>query len=103
MDFSFLLSISDGDKEFMASFIATFEDTTLSQIKKMQEAFNDKDFESLKKIAHQVKPTSQMLGFETQALVVLINDDPTSATTAQLASITAEGESVLQSLKEKFL
>lgn len=103
MDFSFLLEISDGNSEFLKSFISTFEDTTFSQIKKMKNTLDEGDLTDLKKIAHQIKPTTEMLAFETQSFIVNINNDPSSATKDQLNEIIEEADLVLKALQSKFL
>ncbi|MFY0600637.1 MAG: hypothetical protein JXR03_13275 [Cyclobacteriaceae bacterium] len=102
MDFSFLVSISDGDQDFIKEFIAIFESTTLKQIEKMSEDFKNGDFDSLKKTAHQVKPTSEMLSFKTHDLVIKINKEPDTTTAQQIEEILSEANEVLVELKQEF-
>lgn len=102
MDFSFLISISDGDQEFINDFIETYESVTFMQVKKMKEDFEGGDNISLQKVAHQVKPTSQMLGFESQPFIVAINKDPSSARKEDIDTILSEAEEILGGLKKEF-
>ena len=102
MDYSFLISISDGDQEFISEFISTFEETTISQIEQMLEMYEKKDFVRLGQIAHQVKPTGEMLGFKSQPDIVALNQNPENANREILEGILKEAQEGLIALKEKF-
>jgi hypothetical protein len=102
MDFSFLISISDGDRSFIAEFVSTYEETTVALISDMIDAFNRKDFVRLAQIAHQVKPTGEMLGFDCQEDIVLLNKQPENATLEMLNGILAEAQSALAELKKEY-
>ncbi len=102
MDFTFLISISNGDQEFISEFISTFEEMTIVQITEMIALQEKGDFVRLGQLAHQVKPTTEMLGFETQNNVVLINKAPQDATKEMLEGILKEAKEALITLKEKF-
>ena len=102
MDYSFLISISDGDQEFISEFITTFEETTILQIEQLLELYEKKDFAQLGKLAHQIKPTGEMLGFESQNDIVMLNTNPEKATKEILESILNEAKEGLVSLKQRF-
>lgn len=102
MDFSFLISISDGDNQFIADFISTFEDTTMVQINQMKDAFQDGNMDEVKKLAHQIKPTGEMLAFESQPDIMQLNSAPDSVSSDKLDQIVQESNEILKALKAEF-
>ena len=65
MDFSYLNSISDGDLDFVQQFVSTFESNTANIVSNMKTAFDNGSKDDLRKLAHQLKPSLQMLELET--------------------------------------
>lgn len=84
IDFSYLETISDGDHEFIKQFITTFEETYISLTKKMTHVFAAGDFVNLGKLAHQLKPSVQMLGLESGDDLEDLQNNPDSATMEKL-------------------
>lgn len=102
MDFTFLISISDGDEQFISDFISTYESSVLTNIDKLKDAFDTKDFVMMQKLAHQIKPTTEMLGFDSQSDIVAINKNSNSTSSEQIAKIIKEAQQVLAVLKSTF-
>ncbi|MEO9474540.1 MAG: hypothetical protein ABJG41_03375 [Cyclobacteriaceae bacterium] len=102
MDFSFLISISDGDNQFIADFISTFEDTTIAQINQMKDAFDNGNLDEVKKLAHQIKPTGEMLAFESQPDILQLNNAPDTVSGDKLDRIAEESNEILKALKSEF-
>jgi HPt (histidine-containing phosphotransfer) domain-containing protein len=103
MDFTFLIAISNGDKPFIAEFISIFESSVIANIEKMKDDFENGKFEVMQKLAHQIKPTTEMLGFETQNDIVAINKNARDASLEQINKIVLEAHHTLAELKKTFL
>ncbi|MEQ8238401.1 MAG: Hpt domain-containing protein [Cyclobacteriaceae bacterium] len=103
MDFSYLNAISDGDEEFIKEFVSTFETNNNSILAEMQVGLNSGDFDKLGKLAHQLKPTIEMLGMkETLVLVSRINNEPSSASQEDLDFVQNKSLEALEALKSEF-
>lgn len=102
MDFTYLNSISDGDEEFVKQFISTFQSNTEHIVEKMMKSFQDKDFTSLGKHAHQLKPSLEMLKLNTYEVCLYMQDHPEETTVEQLKSIEDSCKAATEALKKEF-
>ena len=102
MDFSYLISISDGDKEFIREFISTFETNTALAISKMQAALESRDYDSLRKLAHQIKPSFEMLSMESHSISVKTQQNPETLKSSDIEVMHTECQQVVASMKETF-
>ncbi len=85
MDFSYLNTIGEGDLEFIQEFVSTFESNNETILAEMQTSLSNRDFDKLGKLAHQLKPTIEMLGMkETLEKVTKMNDQPASVNQGDL-------------------
>ena len=100
IDFTYLETLSDGDPDFIKEFIRTFEETTDSLIVKMKDQFNGKDWVSLGKTAHQMKPSAKMFGLESGNWLEEIQNDPKVATADLLDRIEKECYEALAASKD---
>lgn len=87
IDFTYLETLSDGDTDFIAQFVSTFEETVDSLTAKLKSEFDASDFVNLGKSAHQLKPSAKMLGLESGATLEELQENPSSATAAILDQV----------------
>ena len=102
MDFSYLNSISDGDMDFVKQFISTFESNTANIVSNLKEAMDAGNTDSLKKLAHQLKPSLQMLEMDTLQTSVDIQDNPDAATMEDILAIEKECQEAVVALKSEY-
>ncbi|MEP5791771.1 MAG: Hpt domain-containing protein [Cyclobacteriaceae bacterium] len=102
MDFSYLNSISDGDMDFVKQFISTFESNTANIIANLKEAIDAGNTDGLQKLAHQLKPSLQMLEMETLQTSVDIQDDPDATTMEHILSIEKECKEAVVAMKNEY-
>lgn len=102
MDFSYLNTISDGDMDFVKQFISTFESNTQKIVANMKAAFDNGSKDDLKKLAHQLKPSLQMLELETLQVTIDIQDDPEAASAESIEAIAKECEEAVAALKAEY-
>ena len=102
MDFSYLNSISDGDLDFVQQFVSTFENNTANIVASMKKAYENGSKDDLKKLAHQLKPSLQMLELETLQISVDIQDDPEAATAETIAAIEKDCLDAVVALKAEY-
>lgn len=62
IDYNYIDMLAEGDKTFKKEYLKTFVNTYSEILPKMQEAFNDKNFQMLGKLAHKLKPSAKMIG-----------------------------------------
>lgn len=99
IDFTYLETLSDGDPDFVKEFIRTFEETTDSLMEKMKDQYNGKDWVSLGKTAHQMKPSAKMFGLESGDKLEEIQNSPMTATEDIIQSIENECYAALEEAK----
>ena len=102
MEFTTFKMISDEDMDFITEFIETFESVSLPQVKKMLSDFTEGNLDGLKKEAHQLKPTAELLEMATHATIVKINLNPEQTTTEELEAVISDAELTLSELKRVF-
>ncbi|WP_258104605.1 hypothetical protein [Marinoscillum sp. MHG1-6] len=102
MDFSYLNSISGGDKEFIVEFIGAIETSTLPLVGEMMEQFSEGNHKRVGELAHQVKPTIVMLGLEGIKTIEAINEDPESATEEMIQQVKGELEQGIDQIRANY-
>jgi len=102
MDFSYVETISGGDKEFAEEFLETFVSTTHSLIESLKESLAAKDLERIQSNAHQLKPTLKMLELKGHDNCAAINQDPKIATLEMILEIERECEEAKIKMSEHF-
>ncbi|SNS71118.1 Hpt domain-containing protein [Ekhidna lutea] len=100
IDFTYLEVLSEDDDEFKNEFIATFEETYLSLVKKMREELEAGDMENLSKSAHQLKPSAKMIHLRCGDTLEELQYDPNKATKEIIEDINAQCEDALKQLKD---
>lgn len=65
MDLTYLNEISGGDEEFIVEMIETFLEETPKDVIDMQAQLEAENWSELGKIAHKLKSSIKMFGFET--------------------------------------
>jgi HPt (histidine-containing phosphotransfer) domain-containing protein len=65
-----LYTLSKGNEEFVKKMIRLFIETAPENVKKLKEAFENKDFQTLKGVAHTMKPNLDM--FDIKSLYATI-------------------------------
>lgn len=102
MDFSYLISISEGDEAFIDEFIATFESNTGQLTNQMRTAYESGNHDQLKKLAHQLKPSLEMLALESLDQAVSIQNNPESTTKEQIEAIDTDCQKALDGMRMEF-
>ncbi|MEQ8582927.1 MAG: hypothetical protein RIC30_11685 [Marinoscillum sp.] len=102
MDFSYLISISDGDTAFIQEFISTFESNSTSIIEKLKISLQTGNFDSNKKLAHQLKPSLEMLGLSSLQIVIDIQNSPETVTQEQVLQIESECKAAVVEMNNQF-
>lgn len=65
LDLTYLREISDGDQDFINDMIETFLEETPNDIEQMKVELNASNWLGLSKVAHKMKSSIKMFGFET--------------------------------------
>lgn len=102
MDFSYLISIGDGDQEFIARFLSTFQENTSKLLLEMENSLAQGNHDALRKAAHQLKPSLEMLKLTSHDLAVNIQHHPEAAKPADIQSIRLECENAASAIRERF-
>jgi len=102
MDFSYLTAISDGDQDFIDEFISTFERNAGNIIADIKAARAKNDLDIQKKLAHQLKPSLEMLGLSSLQIALNIQNDPTSVNDADVDEMESECTKAVEALKQEF-
>lgn len=102
MDFSYLISISEGDKRFTDQFISTFDTNTKRLLKNMENALESNDLESLRKFVHQLKPSLEMLRLKSHSIALKIHENPAIAKPEDIRKIEEECELAVKKMNERF-
>ncbi len=66
IDLAYLREFSGGDNHFIREIIETFLDEAPPNIDKLSAGANQSDWETVYKMAHQLKPNYMMLGMQAQ-------------------------------------
>lgn len=102
MDLSYLNSISDGDEAFIEEFVLTFEANSHNILKELKESWASGNLDQASKLAHQLKPSLQMLSLESLDTAVRIQNDPESATEEMIAQMEKDCLSAVSQLRAHF-
>ena len=63
--------MAEGDTEFIESVIAVFLDEVPQDLKNLEAAIEQQDFEKVYKLAHKIKPNVDLLGMEQTRAIAL--------------------------------
>lgn len=102
MNFTYLISISDGDESFIGEFISTFERNSAKILNDLRQAIAENDVDRQRKLAHQLKPSLEMLKMEGLEIALAILDSDQGASTAQLEALEKECADAIQQLRTHF-
>lgn len=102
MDFSYLLAISDGDQEFIKEFVETFERNSNNILNSLMTALENNDLDSQKKLAHQIKPSLEMLGLPSFQTSKDIQNDPTAVPKQKFLEMIEECNAAVVEMKKEF-
>lgn len=102
MDFSYLLAISDGDQDFIIEFVDTFDRNTKMIISGIKNAATTGDLDSQKKLAHQLKPSLEMLGLPSLQTAKDLQDDPTTVSIDRVDQMDNECKQAVVEMKAEF-
>ncbi len=102
MDFTYLKTISDGDLAFVEEFISTFERNANKIIADIISARAEKNLDRQSKLAHQFKPTLEMLGLKCLDTALKIQHEPESVKDSELEQMREECTDAVDKLKEEF-
>ncbi|MBC5991430.1 response regulator [Pontibacter cellulosilyticus] len=81
-DLSKLIAVSHGDMAFVRKMVDLFKVHTLSSVEEIKEAFNEKDYDKIRKVTHRIKPGIEKLGITTlKADILALEEFDTSAFT----------------------
>ena len=64
INLTFLREISDGNENFYKEFISLFLASAPMAISEMEKSYISKDFDSLRQIAHKIKPSFNYVGLK---------------------------------------
>ncbi|MEQ9304326.1 MAG: Hpt domain-containing protein [Marinoscillum sp.] len=95
-------SISDGDMAFIEQFVTTFKSNTESIVSSLKTAYANGSGDDLKKLAHQLKPSLQMLDLPSLQIAIDMQDDPSTVTASSIQSIEIECQEAVAALKKEF-
>jgi CheY-like chemotaxis protein len=108
-DLTYLKKLSKGDNDFVKQMISIFINQTPTAIQKMEADLSNKDWASLKAVAHKMKPSFSFVGVTSlQEKIEIIEDNASQGINANLiADLIAEVKEVslkavaeLQSVQE---
>lgn len=100
IDFSYIELLADGDDEFMAEYLETFESNYISLTKKMQDELAVRDFQALGKTAHQLKPTAKMIQIPCGEELENLQHHPKDATKEKIEAIRLECKEAYEALQK---
>lgn len=102
MDFSYLDTISDGDKDFIAQFVSTFKSNTFDLINSIKSAHQEQRFDDMKKLAHKIKPSLLMLNLECTHVALDIMDDPHAVSENDLTELEEGCQQAILGLQNQY-
>lgn len=103
MDFSYLISISDGDAVFIKEFISTFESNSANILNALKEASRSRNLDAQKKLAHQLKPSLEMLALPSLQIAKEIQADPESVPFERILEIENECNEAVIAMNREFI
>lgn len=83
-------------------FLETFERNTSQVLAEMRQDWTKKDFDALKRRAHQLKPSIEMFHHQVFDIVQRINDNPEPTSAADLDEIEKSCKEIGQSIRTEF-
>lgn len=112
IDLSYLRQISNGSNEFIGQMITVFIEEVPIEISNLEKHLANKDYKSLRAVAHKMKPSFSFMGVkELEDNVHLIEEysgeeknlDQIPAMVANIKKVTDEVITELEAEKELFL
>jgi PAS domain S-box-containing protein len=85
-DFTYLRSVSDNNEEFIREMVMTFVQTIPQILVDMDSCVQEKNWDKLSRLAHQIKPSFTLLGV-TELRNVILNIEESSKSKADLAGL----------------
>jgi HPt (histidine-containing phosphotransfer) domain-containing protein len=75
IDLSYLKQLSNGSNEFICEMISVFMEQTPKELDEIDKYWDAKDWQSLHRIAHKMKPSFTFMGIkELENVIYLINE-----------------------------
>jgi len=85
IDLTYLKQLSNGSNEFIIEMISVFMEQTPIEISNLEKYLEEKDWKSLRAIAHKMKPSFSFMGIkELDALIKLIEEYAANETNLEL-------------------
>lgn len=56
--------LADGDEDFVMSIITVFLEEIPEDLKGLEKAVSEKDYDQIRKLAHKIKPNVELMGME---------------------------------------
>lgn len=98
-DFSYLRSISGNNQEFIREMVQTFIQTIPAILLDMNQALNENDWTKLSRLAHQIKPSFQLMGVnDMKSTVLFIEENGKNKT--NLAELTKTTERFIEACEK---
>jgi HPt (histidine-containing phosphotransfer) domain-containing protein len=102
LNIAYLNEISGENPEFIIDILTMFREESVEFMSKVRSQFNQKDFYSLKKTAHAMKPTGSYIGVNSLTILVtsLESASPRGDST-EVSGLINEIEKLLKKLNEE--
>lgn len=100
IDLTYIEMLSEDDEDFKFEFISTFEETYLTLVEQMKKELAGKDFTSLSKSAHQLKPSAKMIQLQAAETLEDLQHHPEKASESILSEIERSCADALAQLKK---
>lgn len=81
--------MAEGDEDFVVSVVTVFLEEVPEDLKALETAINDRDFEQVYKLAHKIKPNVDLLGME-QTRATALEIETLGKNEANLAEIESK-------------
>lgn len=102
LNIAYLLEIAGGNESFVPDVLIMFREESKDFVSRLWNHFEHKDFYSLKKAAHAMKPTGSYIGVEgLTILITSLEKAAPSGDTKEVNSIIIEIERSLNRLNEE--
>jgi PAS domain S-box-containing protein len=106
-DLNYLIKVSDNNKEFINEMIKTFIQTIPQVLGEMEVCLDERNWEKLSKLAHQIKPTYTLLGLDAirESLLYIEHEGKKQERLNELPDITRkfimQSKSVIPDLEQE--
>lgn len=112
IDLSYLKELSKGSNEFICEMISVFIAQTPEELDQIDKHWKAKDWQSLHRVAHKMKPSFSFMGIkELESVICLINEYSSTETNidqlpeliSKLKTVCSEALQELEIEKQLFL